>query len=105
MAAAFIASGDDADRFVETAKKLIQAINSDDAPAIQASFASQMQQALPPDKATPFFRGLVAAKGNLKEAGTPRVDGPTAVMRVTAERGAWEFKITLDPFIRLRVYW
>jgi murein DD-endopeptidase MepM/ murein hydrolase activator NlpD len=92
------AGGDDgAAPFLETAKKLIRAINGDDSPAIQASLDDQMRQALPPDKATPFFRGLVAAKGKLKEAGAPRVDGPAAVVRVTAERGAWDFKITLNP--------
>src|SRR3954465_14481258 len=91
------AANTDADRFLETAKQLIQAINSDDLAAIQASFDAQMQQALPPDKSMPFFRKLVAAKGKLKEAGPPRVTGPTAIVRVSAERGAWDFKITLDP--------
>ena len=55
-----------------------------------------MQQALPADKATPFFRGVVSAKGKLKKAGTPQVTGPTAIVRVTAERGAWDFKISLE---------
>jgi len=96
LTATLCAAGNDADRFLETAKKLIQAINSNDSPAIQLSLDAQMQQFLPPDKATPFFRGLVAAKGKLKEAGVPQVTGPTAIVRVTAERGAWDFKITLD---------
>ena len=55
-----------------------------------------MRRALPPDKTTPFFRGLVSAAGKLKDAGVPQVTGPTAIVRVTAERGAWDFKITLD---------
>jgi murein DD-endopeptidase MepM/ murein hydrolase activator NlpD len=97
LAAILRASGDDADRFLETANKLIQAINSDDSPAIQASLDAQMKQVLPADKATPFFRGLVSAKGKLKEAGTPQIAGPTAIVRVTAERGAWDFKISLNP--------
>ncbi len=97
MAASLRAAGDDADRFLETAKKLIQAINSDDSPAIEESFNAQMQQVLPPDKAPPFFRGLVTAKGKLKKAGAPQVTGPTAIVRVTAERGAWDFKISLEP--------
>ena len=96
LVATLHAAGNDADRFLETAKKLIQAINSDDSPAIQASLDAQMQQALPPDKATPFFRGLVSAAGKLKDAGVPQVTGPTAIVRVSAERGAWDFKITLD---------
>src|SRR6478672_4294217 len=66
-------AAENADRFVETAIELIKAINADDSAAIQASFDAQMQQALPPDKSMPFFRKLVAAKGKLKEASTPRV--------------------------------
>src|SRR4051812_37458955 len=95
-AATLHAADNDVDRFREAAKKLIQAINSDVSPGIQASFDAQMQRALPPEKATPFFRGLVTAKGKLKEAGVPQVTGPTAIVRVSAERGAWDFKITLD---------
>lgn len=97
LTATLRADGDDADRFVETTKKLIEAINSDDSAAIQASFDTQMQQALPPEKADPFFRGLVTAKGKLKESDAPQVAGPAAIVRVTAERGAWDFKITLSP--------
>jgi hypothetical protein len=97
LAATLRAANTDADRFLETAKELIQAINSDNSAAIQAKFNAQMQQAVPPDKATPFFRGLVSAKGKLKNAGVPQVTGPTAIVRVAAERGAWDFKITLEP--------
>jgi hypothetical protein len=86
LAATLRAAGNDADRFLETAKKLIQAINDDDSPAIQASFDAPMQQALPPDKATPFFRGLVTAKGKLKKAGAPQVTGPTAIHRASDGR-------------------
>src|SRR6476659_9730121 len=95
-AATVRAANTDADRFLKTATELIQAINSDDSAAIQARFDAQMQQALPPDKAMPFFRKLVSAKGKLKEAGAPQITGFTAVVRVTAERGAWDFKISLD---------
>ncbi len=96
LAAAPCVAGTDADRFLETARKLIQGINNDDSSAIQALFDARMRAFLPPDKATPFFRGLVSAAGKLKDAGVPRVTGPTAIVRVTAERGAWDFKITLD---------
>jgi murein DD-endopeptidase MepM/ murein hydrolase activator NlpD len=97
LAATPRADADDADRFVEAAKNLIQAINSDDSAAIQESLDDQMRQVLPPEKATPFFRGIVSAGGKLKAAGAPQINGNTAAMRVDAERGAWEFKITLDP--------
>lgn len=90
------AADKDTARFLEVAKKLITAINSDDGAAIQATFGVQMQQALPVEKATPFFRKLVTAKGKLKDGEATEVQGATAVVRVTAERGAWDFKITLD---------
>src|SRR5207247_251950 len=96
QAAAEASAPASAQRFTRVANKLIQAINSDDSAAIQASFDAQMQQALPPDKATPFFRGLVTAAGKLKDAGVPPVTGPPAIVRVSAERGAWDFIITLD---------
>jgi hypothetical protein len=96
LAATLRAANNDADRFLGTTKKLIQAINSDDLPAIQASFDTGMQQFMPPDKATPFFRGIVSDAGKLKGAGAPQVTGSTAIMRVTAERGTLNFKITLD---------
>jgi murein DD-endopeptidase MepM/ murein hydrolase activator NlpD len=38
----------------------------------------------------------VSAAGKLEKAGSPRVTGSTAIVLVTAERGAWDFKITLD---------
>jgi murein DD-endopeptidase MepM/ murein hydrolase activator NlpD len=94
---ATLRAANDADHFLKTTQELIQAINSDDSAAIQATFDAGMQQFLPPDKATPFFRKLLAAKGKLKEAGAPDVTGPTAIVRVSAERGAWDFKITLVP--------
>src|SRR5262249_51705076 len=84
LAATLRTDGNDADRFLKTAKKLIDAINRDNSNAIQASFDVPMQQALPPDKAIPFFRGLVTAKGKLKKAGAPRITGPAAIVRVTA---------------------
>jgi murein DD-endopeptidase MepM/ murein hydrolase activator NlpD len=38
----------------------------------------------------------VTAAGKLKSARVAHVTGPTAIVRVSAERGAWDFKITLD---------
>jgi D-alanyl-D-alanine-carboxypeptidase/D-alanyl-D-alanine-endopeptidase len=86
----------DKNRFLESTNKLIEAINGGDIPAIENMMASQMQQLLPPDKATPFFGGIITARGKLKEVGTLAIKGPTATVKVSAERGAWTFKITLD---------
>jgi murein DD-endopeptidase MepM/ murein hydrolase activator NlpD len=84
------------ERFTTVSNKLFHAINRDDSAAIQALFDAEMQQAMPPDKATSFFKEVVSATGKLKHAGTPQVTGPTAVVRVSAEHGALDFKITLD---------
>ena len=74
--AAAEASSPASERFTKVAKKLIQAINSHASAAIQASLGAQMRRALPPDKATPFFRGLVSAAGELKEAGVLESPAP-----------------------------
>lgn len=83
--------------FINTANELIAAVNADDQAAIQQMFNEGMRQALPPEKTGPFFRDLLAAKGQLQSAGAPDVHGPAANVRVTAERGDWNFEITLDP--------
>jgi murein DD-endopeptidase MepM/ murein hydrolase activator NlpD len=96
LASTATAQNDDAGRFSAAAKKLIQEINSNDLAAIQAGFDAGMQNLLPPDKSTQFFQGIVAAKGKLKSVGVPQVAAGAAVMRVAAERGAWEFTMKLD---------
>jgi hypothetical protein len=96
LASTVFAQNNDADRYSAAAKKLIQEINSNDLAAIQASFDAGMQQLLPPEKAAQFFQGIVAAKGKLRSAGAPQIAGGAAVMRVTAERGAWDFTLSLD---------
>jgi hypothetical protein len=85
-----------AQRFTDATTKLIAAVNADDQPAIQQMFNEAMQQALPPEQTGPFFRGVLSAKGKLQAAGAPEVSGPAAKVRVTAERGNWQFEITLD---------
>jgi murein DD-endopeptidase MepM/ murein hydrolase activator NlpD len=90
------AEENDKKRFLETTTKLVKAINTQDIPTIETMLSAEMQQFLPADKATPFFGGMVTARGKLKDAGIPAVKGSTATVRVSAERGAWTFKITLD---------
>lgn len=85
-----------AQRYTDATTKLIAAINADDQAAIQQMFDEAVQKALPAEKAGPFFRGVLAAKGKLQTAGAPEVSGPAAKIRVTAERGAWQFEMALD---------
>jgi murein DD-endopeptidase MepM/ murein hydrolase activator NlpD len=85
-----------ADRFSKITKKLVDAINGGDIATIEAMFDAAMQQAMPADVSTAFFKGVVTQFGKLKDVGPPAVSGPTAVVRVTAEQGALDFKITLD---------
>ena len=81
-------------------KELIQAINADDSAAIQATFDAQMQQALPPEKSMPFFRGLVTAKGKLKEAGTAVSPAPLPSCESRPNAEHWDFKILWIPRAR-----
>src|SRR5262245_17859003 len=71
------AAESDKNRFLEIAKKLVDAINGDDIPTIENMLDGQMQQVLPVDKATPFFRGIASASGKLKEVGDPVITGRT----------------------------
>src|SRR5436190_7448583 len=82
--------------FPKTTKKLINAINGEDIPAIETMLDAQMQQAMPRDKATEFFRSIITDTGKLKEASAPTVTGSTATVRVSAERAALDIRFTLD---------
>jgi len=91
----------DDERFAAATKQLVKAVNTDNQKAIQALFAPGMQAALPPEKSGPFFRGVVQANGKLIEIGPPSVSGATATLLIKAERGAWEFLVTLDEMDRI----
>ena len=89
-------AGEEGARFRKVVDALLPAINAGDTAAIDALFTQAMREALPREKAGPFFRGVVAQKGKLVRAGEPRIEGDEATFPLEAERGAWELRLALD---------
>lgn len=84
------------ERFSRVAGQLQAAMNADDQPGIQKLFAPAMVSALPPDKSSEFFRGLVRDAGKVIQIAPPRSLANPAVLRMTFERGQFDLTLTLD---------
>lgn len=93
-ASAQIPSADD--RFSPVADRLKAAVNGDNQPAIQTLFAPAMTSALPLEKSSAFFRGLVKDAGKITQVGPPRLSGNRAVLPLTMERARFDLTLTLD---------
>ena len=84
-------------RFTPVAKRLVDAINAHDAKAVQAEFAKIMRDALPADKATPVFDGLLQSNGKIERLGEPHIQPPEGVFPVYFAGGmVLDMKIVLD---------
>src|SRR5258708_859949 len=80
FAAAFFstgtASGQGTDRYTKVANQLVELINAGDYAGIQAKFNKEMDAALPLDKSSAFFSGLMQQMGKIQKLGEPQpVDG------------------------------
>lgn len=82
--------------FAAVAKKLVAAINADDAKAVEKLFSPAMRRFMPADRAAQFFRTTVVQKGKIEKIGRPEVDDGTAYFRLNAPRGALDLQLTLD---------
>ena len=81
----------------KVAEQLVKAINGDDQAGVQKLFNAIMAAAFPPEKAGPFFRGLVAQYGKIAKVDAPRMsEPPAALMRLHFERGKFDLKLVLD---------
>ena len=61
-----IAAGDEpVNRFETVANRMVKAINAEDFAGIQQDFSRTMSEALPLDKTTMFFKGLIRQCGKL----------------------------------------
>ncbi|MBI4604634.1 MAG: peptidoglycan DD-metalloendopeptidase family protein [Planctomycetes bacterium] len=89
------------DRHARVAEKLASAINADDQEAIQALFAPPMQDALPAEKAGPFFRGILREHGKIAKVGAPRGEGAAGRMPLIFERGKLDLRLVLDDADRI----
>ena len=93
-----IAAGDEpVTRFEIVANRMVKAINAEDFAGIQQDFSKTMSEALPLDKTTMFFKGLISQCGKIKKTGQPRLIPPDqAVFACHFERTILDMKIVLD---------
>lgn len=82
--------------YVKVAKKLITYINADDQDKIHQLLASTLRGAFPEAKARPYFRNIVAQRGKLVRVKDSVVNNYGGGVQVEAERGDWNFAMTLD---------
>jgi murein DD-endopeptidase MepM/ murein hydrolase activator NlpD len=93
-------------RFEKVVGRLVEAINAEDYPRIQEDFSPGMRDALPPEKAEPFFRGLVSDCGKVEKLGAARLVPPNqAVFPVHFERAVLDLTVVLDREDKIAGLW
>jgi hypothetical protein len=83
-------------RHTKVADQVVTFINAGDCPAIEGLFNDAMRQALPLEKATPFFRGLTAQFGKIQKLDAPVPKGGWMVLLAHCERGLLDMSLALD---------
>ena len=84
-------------RFESVAKKLVQAINSEDYSSIRGDFTDGMLEVLPAEKAKEFFTVIMNHYGEIGELETPQVVAPDrAVFRAHGARRDLNITLVLD---------
>ncbi len=95
-----------ADRYKAVVDRMVDAINKEDYPGIQADFAKIMLDAFPLEKSKPFFRDLVGNAGKIKKLGVPRLVPPNqATFPAYFERAVLDIKVVLDGQNRIIGLW
>ena len=83
-------------RYQRAADDFVRRLNTGDYPALQKMFGTEMDKALPSDKAAAFFRALKQQHGKVEGLGELRYEGNWAVFPVRFERGMLDLKLALD---------
>jgi len=88
---------EETNRHTKVADQVVTLINAGDCPAIEGLFNDAMRQALPLEKATPFFKGLTAQFGKIKKLDAPvPKGGGWMVLLAHCERGFLDMSLALD---------
>lgn len=94
------------DRFEKVAERLVDAINAEDYRRIQEEFNPGMRDALPPEKAEPFFRRVVGEYGKIERLGAARLVPPNqAVFPAHFERAVLDLTLVLDREDKIAGLW
>ncbi len=85
------------DRFTAVANKLVTALNSGNSETIYSEFGDQVKMAFTPEKASAYFKSLVAQNGKLVRLEPPQLTPPLqATFRAHFEKTEMELKLYLD---------
>lgn len=100
------AEEDPTSRFKVVADRMVDAINREDYPRIQQDFSTQMLEAFPLEKSTPFFKKLTTEEGKIGSLGKPRFIPPNqAVFPAHFENTILDIKIVLDGQNKITGLW
>ena len=84
------------DRYTKVVNQLVESINAGDYAGIQVNFNKEMDAALPLDKSSAFFKGLMQQMGKIQKLGEPKPVDEAMVYPATFEKGALDMQIALD---------
>jgi hypothetical protein len=88
--------GQGTDRYTKMANQLVELINAGDYAGIQTNFNERMDAALPLDKSSEFFKGLMQQVGKIQKLGEPQFVGGWMVFPAKFENGTLDMQIALD---------
>jgi hypothetical protein len=80
----------------KVANQLVELINAGDYAGIQTKFTQEMDAALPLDKSSAFFSGLMQQMGKIQKLGEPQPDAGATIFLAQFEKGALDMQIALD---------
>jgi hypothetical protein len=83
-------------RYTNMAYQLMKLINAGDYAGLQAKFNKDMDAALPLDKSSEFFKGLMQQMGKIQVLGKPQLAGEGMDFPGEFEKGAFDMQLVLD---------
>ena len=93
-------------RFEKIASRMAEAINRGDYTGARADFAKVMEEALPPEKATIFFRAVIDEYGKITRLDSPHIVPPNqAVIVGHCERGTLDIRIIVNDEDKIMGLW
>jgi len=87
------------------ADRLVNALNGQDAAAIEREFNTQMRAAVPEASARKLLAGVSAQLGRIQRLNPPGFDNGAAIYRAECERGILDMKIMLDADGKIAGLW
>jgi hypothetical protein len=83
-------------RYAKVANRLVQLVNAANYSGVESLFNKEMSQALPPEKAAEFLKGLTAQAGKIQKLDEPEPGSEAMVFPAHFERAVLDMTLTLD---------